>query len=134
MIKLAVLNNLKFIPWGDFEPYIITENDKLYLNFKSDIYSVYGATVSLKNGNVRKDYIFYGSPIEVDKSLLFEGRIDCLVTIKENLKTFYIDGIKVKIIDEQACVTSFFNSLQACIEDHEERISALEKDKETVFD
>lgn len=134
MIKTAKLNNLKFLLWNDNEPFHLTENDKLVINFTSEIYDLQGAIISLKNGKIRKDYTFENTPIEVDNSLLIEGRIDCLVSLKGNLKTFYLDGIIVKVLDQEYLLTSFFDGLQKEVEDHKKRLNALEEDKKTIFD
>lgn len=134
MIKTAILDELKFVVWDDNTPFYLTENDYLFLNFKSKTKNLKGAIVSLKNGLVRKDYTFYGEPLKVDKNLLDEGRIDCLVTLKDDLKTYYIDSFKVKILDQQYLLSSFFDSLTEKIQLIDERLSSLEKDKETIFD
>jgi hypothetical protein len=138
MIKTATLNNLKFITWEDNSPYYLTENDNLYILFKSDLYPLRGAIIRLKNGKIIKDYTFNGSAIKVDTDLLQEGRLDCLVTLKDELKTFYLDSIKIKILDEQFVLESFFNSLIEKINALENKVENLEKtlaeQNKTIFD
>lgn len=137
MIKIANLTNLKFTSFDDKRPFYLTENDDLTLVFTSSTYNLSSAIIHLKNSKIVKAYALDNGKITIPygDELLQVGRLDVMIDLSENCKTWILDGIQIKETDssELIAVSLLRDKYEKEITLIKERVEKLEKEREITL-
>ncbi len=137
MVKKVELNNLSYVLFNDFEPFYITENDKLTLLFSSKSYDLSKAIIWLKNGLDIKAFTMPESLslTITEEELLKVGRLDVIVDLPEHGKKWYLDGVKIKQTEDLAIkeLSAIRDDYEKIIADLKARVETLENEKKNIF-
>lgn len=137
MVKKVELTNLDYVIFKDFNPFYVTDNDKLTLLFTSTTYDLSNAIIWLANGLYKKAFSMPSSLSFTinEEELLKVGRLDVLVELPEIGKKWYLDGVKIKKPDDANIkeLSSLRDDYENMIADLKSRVEKLEQDKKNIF-